>query len=497
MFPSRCMWLWCGLCSLNSDALRNVKEDFCPNPLFLEPVEMMCDFIEAHGDGKGGLFTAPTPPAAVRALWYCFACWTPPVEKKGKKKSAKEEGKPFDPYAESERTAFDVDVRDLRNTHIVASALLMYLSESRESLVAEDAYNDFITSNVATASSVTALVHRCAPHQVRIIHRIALLLAALVSQAPADKSDEVRRTLAQSMGPALFRAPGASEEHNKATSALRGEGGYQLLVNMSHILPKAYEGSATRVAQALHYKPQVLRANEWAILAEAGEKVSFSGGAAAIESNTENSDIFQVVDGHFAVYVGTTKVATLVAGDWFGEMSLLGNHFSKARVLSEKRSVALRIPEAKLNAVLLARPDLAAGFYSVLAFDLASRLKYILFSRFLLPPLLTRPLKAWHWFKVPAPSRTQLTWPLTRTRVCMQLVSSLRRAHKIRQKSPSSCTMRRRMQCALFSLIASRRRLAESHIKDSFTFSRHKWCPCIKRGTLRSALLFPLKRSRR
>jgi hypothetical protein len=67
------------------------------------------------GSGLEGLFVAPTPEAAVRALWYTFSCWAPPNEKQQKKKGKEDTSKPFDPYSENKETIFDVDVRDLRN----------------------------------------------------------------------------------------------------------------------------------------------------------------------------------------------------------------------------------------------------------------------------------------------------------------------------------------------------------------------------------------------
>ncbi len=64
---------------------------------------------------------------------------------------------------------------------------------------------------------------------------------------------------------------------------------FTLLVHQGTLLPVAYTGSATRVGQALHYRPRILRANEWDILTEAGELMHFTSARPAIDENVGNS----------------------------------------------------------------------------------------------------------------------------------------------------------------------------------------------------------------
>jgi hypothetical protein len=74
-----------------------------------------------------------------------------------------------------------------------------------------------------------------------------------------------------------------------------------------------------------------------------------------------------------------SKVATLVAGDWAGELSVLANNVSRARIMcgSEKGEIHV-VDSAKINAIFATRPDLATVFYSQLAYELALRLNIAL-----------------------------------------------------------------------------------------------------------------------
>ncbi len=83
--------------------------------------------------------------------------------------------------------------------------------------------------------------------------------------------------------------------------------------------------------------------------------------------------------GVFAVFVGTVKVATLIGGDWFGESSLVGACISRARVVCEKKGGEVNIMSAPhLGVLLSARPDLAATFFSIMAYELALRVNVAL-----------------------------------------------------------------------------------------------------------------------
>jgi CRP-like cAMP-binding protein len=102
-------------------------------------------------------------------------------------------------------------------------------------------------------------------------------------------------------------------------------------------------------------------------------------GDVVIDENQQNASLFYVRDGSFVVFVGDTKVATLVRGDWFGEASLLSVFVTRARVVCEKKSSELHVVgTAHLSVVLAARPDLAATFFSVLAYELAIRVNVAL-----------------------------------------------------------------------------------------------------------------------
>jgi hypothetical protein len=109
----------------------------------------------------------------------------------------------------------------------------------------------------------------------------------------------------------------------------------------------AYVSTKARLGQGIHYTPRVLRQDEFDI--------------------------------SFGVFVGDTEVATLVRGDWFDEASLLSVFVTRAHVVCEKKSSELHVVGgAHLSVMLAAQPDLAATFFSVMAYELVIRVNMAL-----------------------------------------------------------------------------------------------------------------------
>ncbi len=98
-----------------------------------------------------------------------------------------------------------------------------------------------------------------------------------------------------------------------------------------------------------------------------------------VDEQEETHNIFRVINGELGVFVGVTKVATLISGDWFGESSLLSPIAARARVVVETKHAEIqKVAAGQLNDVFRLRPDLAATFFQNIAFEEALRVNVAL-----------------------------------------------------------------------------------------------------------------------
>ncbi len=351
------------------------RKDFIPNRLRPEVVEVLCDYIQAHGLRVPDLFLFENQEnAQARALWYTYATYSATADKKkGASKTGEER---FDPHGEG-KSVFEVDVRALQpNIHVACEALVIYLRESDEEFVNGPGYTAFLMSagvpgatDAVKQAALAAMLRDTSAAHINILQRLVMLVNAL--------SEAVRPAAHKALGAAVLRHGGGSPEQEQNTRALRGEVFGLLCPNHAKLLPGQYTPSPHRLGQARHFvMPERLAESEWELLLAVADGVSqYKGGEVAVEQHTLQEHLFRVVKGSFSVYVGETRVGELIALDWFGETAFLGNHFARARVVADsKGGSAYKLSYGKLSAVLLARPDLARKFFAMTALESASRL---------------------------------------------------------------------------------------------------------------------------
>jgi CRP-like cAMP-binding protein len=84
----------------------------------------------------------------------------------------------------------------------------------------------------------------------------------------------------------------------------------------------------------------------------------FPGGRRIVLEGLRGSDFFIVVAGSAAVLVDGWRVATLEAGDFFGEIAVLGDGLRSASVRAETPLRCVVLPNGKLEGMMLAHPQL-------------------------------------------------------------------------------------------------------------------------------------------
>lgn len=361
-----------------------MKKPFVGRELHREIVEVLCDFVEGQHAGipLKTLFDELTREIApVRALWYVCSMFEPPVpSKKDNKEDKKNPTATADPYAEkSAKDIFGFDVRAFRNVRAVVQTLLMYLKQASTGLVPDKAMDAFVKQYPAQVPSTEVLVGKTQellrgtlPEQLLTLQRVVLCMRAVVGKTGGEEAEELVASL---VGPLCVRP----EKAASTNPAERTKAFQTMLHHYDVLFPNPYVATKARIGQGLHYRPRLLRANETDILLDGSTVRELHSGDLVVDENKENVNLYRVAHGSFSVFVGGTKVATLIEGDWFGEMSMFTNFFAHGRVLCDKEKSRLNVVSvAHLTNILAARPDLAATFYSVYAYELASRLNVAL-----------------------------------------------------------------------------------------------------------------------
>lgn len=92
-------------------------------------------------------------------------------------------------------------------------------------------------------------------------------------------------------------------------------------------------------------------------------------GAAVITQGQEGRDLFVIFKGSAAVYrednAERRQVGTLVAGDVFGEMALIGDGLRRASVITEEPSSIFRLTYSDIAYHLKRTPELGAHLQSI------------------------------------------------------------------------------------------------------------------------------------
>jgi CRP-like cAMP-binding protein len=98
---------------------------------------------------------------------------------------------------------------------------------------------------------------------------------------------------------------------------------------------------------------------ELAQIARACDEVSVDPDAVIVEEGAEGEDFYLVVTGEAAVTRGGQPVATVVSGEYFGELSLLDPGPRNATVTAKTAMSLLKLGRSEFGAVLDSWPGVA------------------------------------------------------------------------------------------------------------------------------------------
>lgn len=108
-------------------------------------------------------------------------------------------------------------------------------------------------------------------------------------------------------------------------------------------------------------------AEEVAEVAAIADEFDFRPGRALTREDTEGNEFLVIIDGTAEVRRGPDVVATLGAGDWFGEVALLTGERRNATVVAATTVHALVIEGHRFRTLLQHAPDVRAKVERVLA----------------------------------------------------------------------------------------------------------------------------------
>ncbi len=102
-------------------------------------------------------------------------------------------------------------------------------------------------------------------------------------------------------------------------------------------------------------------------IAKASDEVTVPEGKVLVEQGTVAREAFVIVKGRATVKRGTRKVATLSAGDYFGELALLDRGSRTATVVADSELTVLVLGSREFTGILDEVPLLARKLLSTLA----------------------------------------------------------------------------------------------------------------------------------
>jgi CRP/FNR family cyclic AMP-dependent transcriptional regulator len=112
---------------------------------------------------------------------------------------------------------------------------------------------------------------------------------------------------------------------------------------------------------------------EW--LAANGTALRLTRGQELVREGQPVDSLFVVLDGQLAVHASGTQLATLLAGEVVGEISLVDSRPPLATVMALDAARILAVHRDVLQSKLVADSKFAANFYRALAIFLADRLR--------------------------------------------------------------------------------------------------------------------------
>jgi CRP-like cAMP-binding protein len=119
-----------------------------------------------------------------------------------------------------------------------------------------------------------------------------------------------------------------------------------------------------------------LTADDWALLANKCEALSFNDGEVIIQAGVRPRHLFFILNGKALIESARgTRLAEVSEGDICGEMSFLEDTIASARVVAEGNVETLAIEWAAIDHLFEQYPDLGSRFFHSLAIRLSHRLR--------------------------------------------------------------------------------------------------------------------------
>ena len=118
-----------------------------------------------------------------------------------------------------------------------------------------------------------------------------------------------------------------------------------------------------------------LAPEQLARVAKAGEIESYNANEAIVAEGSLGDALFLILSGEVAVHRGPQTFATLGAGEFFGEMSLVEPAPRSATVTSMSSAFLFRLPHDSLRALMADEPEVANVLLVQIVKTLSERLR--------------------------------------------------------------------------------------------------------------------------
>ena len=118
-----------------------------------------------------------------------------------------------------------------------------------------------------------------------------------------------------------------------------------------------------------------LAPDQLARIAKAGEIESYNANEAIVAEGSLGDALFLILSGDVAVHRGAQTFATLNAGEFFGEMSLVEPAPRSATVTSMSATFLFRLPHDSLRALMADEPEAANVLLVQIVKTLSERLR--------------------------------------------------------------------------------------------------------------------------
>jgi CRP-like cAMP-binding protein len=134
--------------------------------------------------------------------------------------------------------------------------------------------------------------------------------------------------------------------------------------------------SEVAVLASAKYGLVYLTANDWTLIVDKAERVSFKQGDKIIRRGEKTNGVHLLLEGAATVQLSArVKFPAIGPGEICGELSFLDEQAASANVVAEEPVEALFLDRGTLNSLFELFPHLASRFYRSLAANLSHRLR--------------------------------------------------------------------------------------------------------------------------